>query len=227
MGRQNFTISILLSLLVIQQVYIHFQLYFDSSDTYHHEAIVLQDELGRERLRHQVTWNHLVRFRKYISHLMPEVSLCLEERKQRRQGKEKKRKRGRNLASLSDGETASLFDLFEKGQTYLREKNYIAAAQIFERLVSGVMGQDLEIESRYLLVESYFLMGDFVKSLVAIEALVDLYPRHKFTGYSLMRMAEIYKGQGRGEEAIGIYTTILNEFEDGDLAIGARNAMAL
>ena len=218
MSRQSFTVCVLLVLLTTQQAYIHFQWYFSSDGTHRHESAILQEALGKERVLHQVTWNHLVRFRKYVSKLMPKVSRCLKG-----EGKRQKEREKRGLASLEEKDSSG-FKLFE-GQVFFRAKKYAEAAQAFKGFLDRGVAMELEVEARYLLAESYYLMGDFVKCLESVEALVALYPKNKLTGHALLRMANIHLSQGHREEAMGVYRTVLIQFPDPELATQARNAM--
>ena len=69
-----------------------------------------------------------------------------------------------------------------KGKALFKEGNHRDSVRVFETLIETDPYSPQVVESMSFLVESYFLMGRYVKCLTTIEKLVDLYPKRSIDG---------------------------------------------
>ena len=68
-----------------------------------------------------------------------------------------------------------------------------------------------------MLAEAYYQLKDYERSIDAIDYLMQQFPEHVLTGYSLIRLGKIYEIHDRTEDAILAYGLIRERFQQKDL----------
>jgi TolA-binding protein len=105
----------------------------------------------------------------------------------------------------------------ERGKLKFREKNYSEASVIFGKVLAQYPASSLATEAHFLLVESWFLQGQYQQSITKIEEMLELYPESELTGFAMLRMGQIFQDRHRDDDAAEIYRTILRSFSNKDL----------
>ena len=224
MRSHRFTFVVMVLIVGLQQIRLHFQESFSTEEIYRRQVIFLQGELERQVFRHQVTGHQLTNIKKYIARLKPLVSDGTEggsEVNATRLDFARLDWRGPANVSSRGGESG----LFKRGKGLFEGRQYAASAKVLAEFIETYPYSPQVVDSMFLLVESYFLMDRYVECLTTVEQLVDLYPKNPLTGYALLRMSEIYVRQGRRQEAVEIYKTVLRAFPYRGLASQVKEAM--
>jgi len=59
-----------------------------------------------------------------------------------------------------------------------------------------------------------------------IQRMIDLFPGHEVSGFSMIRLGKIMESRGRASDAIDIYKTVLRTFPQREVASQAKASLA-
>ena len=204
-------------LLFTGLIYAHsyLQNYFSGEKEFKIRQEMLTEQMRREKLKLQISE---FKFREY----QQEVALILPEQLKKK-GLEKDTYPIRSLASVHlkiDLERVGISkakQVFLKGKALFRKAQYEKAVEEFRKITDIYSFSVKVVESQFLMAESYFQLRKFDKAIAVIDGLVSQYPDHELTGFSMLRLGQIFEFQDRAEEAEGLYKTILQSFSNHDL----------
>lgn len=107
----------------------------------------------------------------------------------------------KTLANYS-GHTSGLDELYYiLGLTYLKDRNYLRASDIFEIILKEFRNSTLEDEARLGLGDTYFLRGDYDKARRYYEEFLSSNPRTKLAASLYYRLSQI--GFKKGDTQAG------------------------
>ncbi len=112
--------------------------------------------------------------------------------------------------------------LFERGQKLFRDKKYSEATKVFEDFVHRYSYSEHAPEAYFLWLDASFKLGDYPKCVELSHDMVELFPGTDLTGFALLRLGRIYEAQGRAEDAVDIYKTVMRSFPQHDVSEQAR-----
>lgn len=115
--------------------------------------------------------------------------------------------------------------LFERGKSYFRSKEYAKAIKVFKQVVDRFGFSTYVAEAYFLMAESHFQQNELEECTTTVNTMVELFPHHELTGFSLIRLGRIYEIQNRNEEAIDIYRTVMRSYPQRDVASQAKASM--
>ena len=115
--------------------------------------------------------------------------------------------------------------LFERGKSYFRSREYAKAIKIFKQVIDRFGFSPHVAEAYFLMAESHFQENELEECTTTIQQMVELFPQHELTGFSLIRLGRIYEIQNRNEEAIDIYRTVMRSYPQRDVASQAKASM--
>lgn len=114
----------------------------------------------------------------------------------------------------------------EELRSLFREKKYSKVIELGERILSQEKTFIVKPEVLFFLSESYFLNKQYEKSVEKINQLINLYPEHIMTGYSLLRLGNISEKSEQVNEAESIYKIIIAQFHDSALTGEAKKLLS-
>ncbi len=115
--------------------------------------------------------------------------------------------------------------LFERGKSYFRGREYAKAIKTFKQVIDRFGFSTQVAEAYFLMAESQFQENELEECTTTIQQMVELFPQHELTGFSLIRLGRIYEIQNRNEEAIDIYRTVMRSYPQRDVASQAKASM--
>lgn len=200
----------LIMLVCVLQVYGLFRNHFSEEKFLKRELMSLEKQHEKLQLQSQLVNYHYKEFQQNVASLLPGVIKA-----------QPFNYAVRNIASVVDQpepmslESASV--LFEQGRSLFEKKDYEEASIYFKKI--GVFYSDSVHlpESLFMLAESYYQLRDYERSMDAIEYLMEHFPEHILTGYSLLRLGKMYEKHDRQEDAILAYGLIRERFQQKEL----------
>ncbi len=138
------------------------------------------------------------------------VALALPEKKKQNQFQNKFSQALRVPASIPKLDLSRA--QFENGKIEFKNKKYAMAIKEFQILLNKYPISEHTVEAYFMISESQFLSKNYTECLNTINTLLELYPMHELTGFSLLRLAAMNEMNGRNEVALEIYKTIRTNF---------------
>lgn len=113
--------------------------------------------------------------------------------------------------------------LFKNLQNLIKSDKYVDCIVLCESFLQKYPVSLRQIETHYFLVESYFQLNDYKKSIEMTEKMMQLFPEHELTGFALLRMGQVSQMQSRQDEAVEIFETIQLNYKNQYLKDQAKN----
>lgn len=115
--------------------------------------------------------------------------------------------------------------LFEQGQKFFREKKFVDSNRIFKKFIDNYSYSIRTPEAYFLWLDGAFQMGDYAQCVELSKQMVELFPGTELTGFALLRLAKVYEQQGRADDAVDIYKTVIRSYPQRDLTAQARQLL--
>lgn len=221
---QFFIVYILCLTAALGQSYSLFRHHFSGAAEYKARFEEAEEEVLRQRVQVKLAQDQLLGFRQQVAILAPEI---IDQR-----GLETEKFALRNLASVAKGKRVGDLKvrlaqgIYEHGRRKFKERKFEEAIVYFKELTTKYPFSARAIEAQFLLVEAYFQTKEFDHCVRAVDHMVNHYPDNEMTGFALLRLAQIFEGQKRTEEAAEVYKTILQTYSQPDLSRQARRNLA-
>ncbi len=138
------------------------------------------------------------------------VALALPEKKKQNQFQNKFSQALRIPASIPKLDLSKA--QFENGKIEFKNKKYALAIKEFQNLLDKYPISEHTVEAYFMISESQFLSKNYTECLNTINILLELYPTHDLTGFSLLRLAAMNEMNGRYDVALEVYKTIRTNF---------------
>ncbi len=196
-----FIIFCLILTLGLVQAYQAFENYFSARGELQLQQTLLKKNLEQEKLKTALVANQFQDFRQSIAQNFPESSY--EERNLLSAIRIPAQEKNLNSQSLMAGAKADF-----------RDKNYTSAIAKLNHLLKKYPASSAQVEARFLLAESYFLLGELDSAIENIDLMTARYPDHPLTGHILLRLGQIYEARRRPAEARSVYHMIQENFKD-------------
>ncbi len=184
-----------------------------------------KSKVAREQLKKLLVQGHFADFKQDIALLIPQE---IENRKV-----EEEKQQLRNLASVIPHEGTheiqlglSAKKMLLDGKEKVKKREFKEATQILKRLVDTYPDSYHIIEAHYLIIEAYAQQDKNANVITWVEKMVDLFPENRLTGYALLKIGGLYELDGRVEDAVRIYKTIVAVYEDKKLVSQAQVAVS-
>lgn len=113
-------------------------------------------------------------------------------------------------ASVHQIDLSSL--LFEEGSKKFKSSNYEESVKVFRDLIERYPASPKVVEAKFLLAEGFFRTGRMKECLDQIDEMIAQYPENKLTGYSMLRMSQIFKSKNRTEETAEVLRIVMKNF---------------
>lgn len=185
-------------------------------------AMQLQSEVKEERLKTELAREEFLEFRQDVATLMPRVLPVAQG------------EAGyplRNLAAVLNPSTSDavrpiiIKTLFEHGQELFRTKKYEQSNKVFKSFIERYAYSEHAPSAYFLWLDGAFHMGDYRECIEISNQMVEQFPGIELTGFALLRLGRIYEIQGRAEDAVDIYRTVLRTYPQRDVASQAKASL--
>jgi len=183
----------------------------------------LRTEVKVERLKTHLAKEEFLEFRQDVATLLPPVLPIA--------GKGEKGYPLRNLAavlapSVSDAVRPVIIKtLFERGQELFRQKKYEESNRVFKTFIEKYSYSEHTPSAYFLWLDGAFRLGDYRECVEISNQMVEQFPGVELTGFALLRLGRIYEIQGRAEDAVDIYRTVLRTYPQRDVATQAKSSL--
>ena len=117
--------------------------------------------------------------------------------------------------------------LLKEGKDSVIARDYDKGIKSLQKLIDTYPDSHHNVEAHYLIMEAYFNMHKTDQALKLIDAMVELFPENRLTGFALLKLGGIYERQSRHEEALYTYRIILSSFSDKNLIAEANKGVKL
>ena len=210
--------------LIYMGIYAEMREHFNKEDYHRYKMEQAQYERDQTQFALESSLAQLFEMRQEVAALVPELNV--------------KRRRGaegyplRRLASVSSGqEMGSLANLlggqhFQRSKKLFRQGNYRSAIPSFKQFISDFPYSVHMVEAHYLLSESYFQDGQLGRFVSQVEEMIRQFPEDEVTGFAMIRLGQVFETQDRFQEAVGLYKTMLQSFQQPEVGKRAREALA-
>lgn len=183
-----------------------------------------KERVAREQLKKLLVKGQFADFKQDVALLLPQY---MEERKV-----EKEKQRLRDLASVIPHEGTheitlgySAEKLLKDGKELVAKREYKDGTKKLKKLISRFPDSFHVIEAHYLIIEAYSQQDKNSLVIEWVDKMVELYPDNRLTGWGLLKVGALYELDGRHEDAIRIYKTIIAVYDDSGLITKAKNSV--
>ena len=175
----------------------------------------LKQELERTQLQTAVLNAQIEDDRAYVVPLIPEVQ------KKWKQG-DPEEYQLRSLASSLKQSTEEIriergSSLIAKAKKAFVQERYDETISMLTRLIQMYPSSVHSLEAHYLLAESLFRVKKTEAALLVAESMIRLYPTSELTGFVMIEVGKALEARERPEDAIEVYSSVLNHFEQSQL----------
>lgn len=185
-----------------------------------------KEKVAREQLKKLLVKGQFADFKQDVALLIP------EHIKQKKLDEEKQMLR--NLASVIPHEGTheitlghSANKMLEEGKAFVVKREYDKGIDILKKLIDKFPDSLNIVEAHYLIMEAYFQQEKNANVIDWVDKMVELFPDNRLTGYALLKVGSLYELDGRTEDAVRIYKTIVSVYEDKNLVSQAQKAVSV
>jgi TolA-binding protein len=196
---------------------------FNGADQQEKIASFWKDQVGQEQLKRLVLASQFAEFKQEVAGFIPDANEL--------DGSDQDFHL-RNLASVIPQKNVSGLQLIESpqnllnaGKDQIKQRDFGQGIQLLNRLLQNHPDSLYTVEAQYLLVEAYHQQGNTVAVVKWTEKMVELFPENPLTGYALLKVGQVYEADGRYENAIDVYRTIVSAYKDKGLLQRAQSAV--
>ncbi len=198
--------------------YASFVRYFQSGQELKQHVEILKSQINRVQFEKRVVDHQLLDLQQTVAAVLPsQQSMIAKQWNARAIGLSEQLRRPASLKSVNLSEF-----YFEKGKKYFSQGKFKSAQKEFVRVQDQFPSSDRVIESTFLILESAYLQRDYKKAVDVAESMVSHFPVSIFTGYALIRLAQISEINNQFEEAATLYKIVRENFQDTKLQGQAR-----
>lgn len=183
-----------------------------------------KDKVAREQLKKLIVKGQFADFKQDVALLIPDR---IEKSKV-----EEEKKKLRSLASVIPHEGTheitlgySASELLAEGKDLVKKREFKKAITSLKRVIDKFPDSLHVIEAHYLIVESYAQQEKNFNVIEWVDKMVELFPENRLTGYALLKVGNLYEVEGRPEDAVRIYKTIVAVYNDQKLKDKAQVAV--
>ncbi len=183
-----------------------------------------KSKVAKEQIRKLIVMGQFADFKQEVALLIPE--------KIKKTKVEEEQNRLRDLASVIPHESRhkiqigqSAQQLLASGKALVKNRQYQESVRVLEALINQFPDSHHVIEAHYLIVESFSQLQESQSVITWVDKMVELFPSNRLTGYSLLKIGLIYENEGRGDDAVRIYKTIVSVYQDKILISKAQDSV--
>ena len=183
-----------------------------------------KSRVAREQLRKLIVKGQFADFKQDTALLLPSQIQKVKA--------DQEKQRLRNLASVIPHEGSQTIVLGVAAQSRLKsgkargvKHEYRKGVDDLKKLIEKFPDSVHVVEAHYLIIESYAQMEKNMNLVMWVEKMVELFPDNRMTGYALLKIGSLYELEGRHDDAIRIYRTIVSAYDDNSLIEKAQKAV--
>lgn len=198
---------------------------YDEKDMLAYKIRSLTKQLHHAELEVALVQDQFLGFRQEVASFVPELLKTHEE--------SPKSYQLRSIASVtqrpseSEAQKKALSEVkFQTAVQAFQKKNYSEAEILLKSFISDYGYSARAPEAYLLLVESLYQDGKVEEAVERIRVMIDLFPGHEVSGFSMIRLGKIMESRGRASDAIDIYKTVLRTFPQREVASQAKASLS-
>lgn len=183
-----------------------------------------KSRVGREQLKKLIVQGQFADFKQDVAILLPGY---MEKKKI-----DSEKQKIRNLASVIPHEGTheitlgfNAQKLLEDGKRNIKKRNFRQGIKLLNKLINRFPDSYHVIEAHYLMMEAYSQQNQKLAVIEWVDKMVELFPENRLTGFAMLKVGSIYENDGRPEDAVRIYKTILAVYDDKVLSKQAQKAV--
>jgi TolA-binding protein len=184
-----------------------------------------KSRIAREQLKKLIVMGQFADFKQDVALLIPEHV--------NKEKNDERKNQLRQLASIIPHEKNHEITLgysaekfLKQGKDFIKAKEYLAGLVPLKKLINKFPDSHHVIEAHYLIVEAYSKKNSSKEVIEWVDKMVELFPADRLTGFALLKVGELYEKDGRSEDAIKIYKTIVSTYQDKVLTEQAKSAVS-
>ncbi len=182
-------------------------------------------KVAREQLKKLLAMGQFADFKQDIALLIPD--------KMQKTKVDAEKQKLRDLASVIPHEGTheitlghSASKMLKEGKDLVVKREYKEGVDLLKRLIDKFPDSLHVVEAHYLIIEAYAQQDKNLNVLEWVDKMVELFPENRLTGYALLKAGSLYELDGRSEDAIRIYKTIVAVYRDKTLIAKAQTAVS-
>ena len=183
-----------------------------------------KSKVAREQLKKLIVKGQFADFKQ-------DIALLLPEKIKNNKVKQEKQKL-RDLASVIPHEGTheitlgySASRLLAEGKEKVKKREYKEGILKLNKLIEKFPDSPHVVEAHYLIIESYSQQDLNNNVIEWVDKMVELFPENRLTGYALLKVGGLYEMDGRHDDAVRIYKTIVAVYNDKKLVAQAQVAV--
>lgn len=184
-----------------------------------------KSRVAREQLKKLIVKGQFADFKQDVALLIPE--------KIKNNKIQSEKKKLRSLASVIPHEGTheitlgySAQKLLKEGKSLIKKREFRKGIKPLKKLIRKFPDSYHMVEAHYLITEAYAQQEKNEDVIHWVDKMVELFPENSLTGYALLRVGGIYELDGRHEDAVKIYRTIVAVYQDKNLIAQAKVAVS-
>lgn len=180
--------------------------------------------VAQEQLNKMVLIGKFADFKQEVALLIPEA-----HKKKKKENNEKQKLR--DLASVIPHERlpislgTSADRLMREGKEAVMKKEFKVGVKNLEQLIADYPDSHHNVEAYYLIAEAYAQLDKEEQVVRWAEAMIDIFPENRMTGFAMLKLGRIYERESRYEDALKVYKTILFVYDDPTLKARAEKSV--
>ena len=180
--------------------------------------------VAQEQLNKMVLIGQFGDFKQEVALLIPEA-----HKKKKKESDEKQKLR--DLASVIPHERlpislgTSADRLMKEGKDLVTKKEFKKGIKNLEQLISDYPDSHHNVEAYYLITEAYAQLDKEELVIRWAEAMIDIFPENRLTGFAMLKLGRVYERESRYEDALKVYKTILSVYDDPTLSARAEKSV--
>ena len=184
-----------------------------------------KSKVGREQLKKLIAMGQFADFKQDVALLLPDQI--------RKQKVDAEKQKLRDLASVIPHEGTqeitlgySASEMLEKGKGLVKKREYQPGIDELKSLIDKFPDSVHIVEAHYLIIEAYSHQDKNAAVIEWVDKMVELFPENRLTGFALLKVGGLYELDGRHQDAVKIYKTIVSVYEDKGLVKQAKAAVS-
>ena len=117
-------------------------------------------------------------------------------------------------------------DMLQKGKLSVKKREFKEGIDLLKKLIDKFPDSLHVVEAHYLIIEAYSQQDKNMNVISWVDKMVEMFPENRLTGYALLKVGGLYELEGRAEDAIRVYKTIVAVYDDKKLVSQAQVAVS-
>lgn len=205
-----FVSAVLTLSLAALQLHGHFRMHFSGVEKMQAQIAHLENEIKKENLRSLIAVEQAEDMRQSVASLL---APDLVEKLPRLEEKYQLRRIASVTQSSPELRVSSPSTLLQEGKILFQQEQYAKASEHLENLARLYPNAAAAPEALFLAAECQYQLQRRTPMLQVIEKMMARYPESDLTGFAMLRMTDIYREEGRLDDAREVVLVVRENFK--------------